>query len=178
MHTKSSVRAWAGPFFWLASGLMLNLAGVFDALAADQLGRARKLVAQTRAFPELNNINEQIAAVIGRLDTATAKVAQYRKEKVKARDARYSALTREFNQTRTRIAELERKLQRPQMLDPLRLPPPPDSPKGSPAHDAWLNVVADEKKRLAAAQDQCRDALKALAAHYDSQLAAIAGVRY
>lgn len=145
--------------------------------AADALSRARQLLAQARAYPELNKLNEQIAGLITRMDASTAQLGQYRKSKVKARDPRYSALTREFNQTRTRVGELERKLQRPVLLDPSRFPPPADSPKGSPGRDAYQNVLADEKKRLEGAQAQLQEALKALIAHYDQQLQVIASLR-
>ena len=148
-----------------------------ESSAADALSRARQLMAQARAYPELNKINEQIAGLITRMDASTAQLGQYRKNKVKARDPRYSALTREFNQERTRIGELERKLQRPVLLDPTRFPPPADSPKGSPGRDAYQSVLADEKKRLEVAQGQLQEALKALIAHYDQQLRVIASLR-
>ena len=145
--------------------------------AANALSRARHLSAQARAYPELNRVNEQIAGLISRMDASTVQLGQFRKDRVKARDPRYSALTREFNQARTRISELERKLQRPVLLDPSRFPLPADSPKGSPGRDAYQAVIADERKRLEAAQAQLQQALKALIEHYDRQLQVIASLR-
>lgn len=148
-----------------------------DSNAANALSRARQLSAQARAYPELNKVNEQVAGLISRMEASTVQLDQFRKNKVKARDPRYSALTREFNQARTRIGEVERKLQRPVLLDPSRFPPPADSPAGSPGRDAYQAVIADERKRLEAAQGQLKAALKALIEHYDRQLQVIASLR-
>jgi DNA primase len=159
-----------------AGALALQLCAQ-GAMAAESLERAKQLVVQASVYTERRQLIEQISALITRMDASTSQLQQYRKARIKARDKRFSALTREFNQERTRVSELERKLERAPDLDLSRFPPPPDAPRGSPASDAYEMAMADERKRLGQAHKQLAQALGILSDHYDEQLRIIASLR-
>ena len=166
---------WAMAGTLLAVGLQCYAQ---NSLAADSLSRARQLVAQARAFPELDRPSNEIVALAARLEVNSTQLGKFRKAKVKARDHRYSALTREFNRERTLIAQLERKLRRPQMLNTSRFPPTPDLARGGgPPGEAHQKMLAEQSQRLHAAQAKLLDALRMLTRHYDQQLRIIASVR-
>lgn len=149
-----------------------------NSMGADSLSRARQLVAHARAFPELDRPSNEIAAMVSRLEASSVQLGKFRKAKVKARDPRYSALTREFNRERTLIAQLERKLRRPQTLNTLRFPPTADLARGGgPPGEAHQRMLAEQNQRLHAAQAKLLDALRALTKYYDQQLRIIASVR-
>jgi hypothetical protein len=80
-------------------------------MAADLLAKAKQLAAPARAYPELTRINDQVAALITRMEANTNQLKEYRAARLRATSKRYSSLTREFNQSRNRLSELERKLE-------------------------------------------------------------------
>jgi hypothetical protein len=166
---------------WAMAGTLLALGlqcFVQNSLAADSLSSARQLVAQARAFPELDRLSNEIVSIASRLELNSAQLAKFRQAKVKARDPRYSALTRALNRERTLIAQLERKLRRPQALNTQRFPPTPDLARGGgPPGEAHQRMLADQNQRLHAAQAKLLDALRSLTKFYDQQLRIIASVR-
>jgi DNA repair exonuclease SbcCD ATPase subunit len=172
---KTFGKRWAMAGTLLALGLQCLAQ---NSLAADSLARARQLVAQTRAFPELERLSKEITAMASRLEASAVQLGKFRQAKVKARDPRYSALTREFNRERTLIAQLERKLRRPQTLNASRFPPTPDFARGGgPPGEAHQRMLAEQNQRLHAAQAKLLDALRMLTRYYDQQLRIIASVR-
>jgi hypothetical protein len=146
-------------------------------LAADYLARSKQLAEPARAYPELGYVNEQVAALIVRMETNTSKFKEYRKARVRATDRRYAALTREFNQSRTRLSEIERKLAKAPALDRDRFPAPPGSDRGSSSSDTRERALAGETKKYEQAKESLRQSLKALSDHYDQQLREIAKLR-
>jgi predicted nucleic acid-binding Zn-ribbon protein len=125
----------------------------------------------------LKQLAEQVSALITRMDSSTTQLQQYRKAKIKARDRRYSALTREFNQEYTRSTELQRKLEKSPPLDTSRFPPAPSAEKDSRALAAWEAAIADERRRYELAKGELAKALKIIQDHYDRQLRVIAAIR-
>ena len=147
------------------------------AMAADLLAQAKLLAKPARAYPELTQINDQVSLLIARMDANTEQVKEYRKSRVRGSDRRYSALTREFNQSRSRLSEIERKLERAPTLDVNRFPAPPASDRGSSSSDIRDRALAGENKKYDEARASLKQGLKALSDHYDLQLKEIAKVR-
>ena len=156
--------------------LILSFA-MSSAMAADLLAQAKQLAQAGRAYPELTQINDQIAMLITRMDTNTSQLKDYRKARVRATDRRYSALTREFNQSRSRLSEVERKLDRAPSLDVNRFPAPAGSDRGSSSSDVRERAMAAENKKYDEAKASLKQSLKALSDHYDQQLREIARLR-
>lgn len=157
-------------------GLML-LGAAPGILAADYLARSKQLAQPARAYPELGYVNEQVAALIVRMETNTSKLKEYRKAHVRPSDRRYSALTREFNQSRTRLSEIERKLDKAPPLDRNRFPAPPGSDRGTSSSDLRERALSGEARKYDQAKESLRQSLKALSDHYDQQLREIAKLR-
>lgn len=147
------------------------------AMAADLLVQARQLAAPARSYPELTYINDQIAALITRLEANTNQLKAYRKARIRATDRRYSSLTREFNQSRSRMSELERKLDKARSLDVNRFPAPAGSDRGSSSSDVRERAIAGEDMKYQQAKASLRQSLKSLSDHYDQQLREIAKLR-
>lgn len=164
------------PFMGGALGLMLQLAGT-NATSADFLAQSKQLALPARAYPELTQINDQVAALILRMETNTEKLKEYRKARVRATDRRYSALTREFNQSRSRLSEIERKLEKAPSLNVNRFPAPPGSDRGSTSSDLRERALATETRKYDQAKASLRQCLRALSDHYDQQLRQIAKLR-
>jgi hypothetical protein len=163
-------------FIAAALTLMLQVAAP-DAVAADLLARAKQLAQPARAYPELTQINNQVAMLITRMETNTNQLKENRKARIRATDRRYSALTREFNQSRSRLSEVERKLDRAPSLDVNRFPVPAGSDRGSSSSDVRDRAMASENKKFDQAKASLKQSLKALSDHYDQQLREIAKLR-
>ena len=147
------------------------------AMAADLLARAKQLAVPARAYPELTQINDQVAVLITRMEANTNQLKEYRKARVRATDRRYSALTREFNQSRTRLSELERKLDNARSLDVYRFTALAGSDRGSSSSDVRDRAMAGENKKYDRAKASLKQGLKTLSDHYDQQLREIAKLR-
>ena len=147
------------------------------AMAADLLAHAKQLALPARAYPELKQINDQVAVMITRMETNTNQLKEYRKARIRATNRRYSALTREFNQTRSRMSEIERKLDRAPSLDPSRFPAPAGGDRGSSSSDARERSMAAERKKYDQAKASLKQSLKTLSDHYDLQMREIAKLR-
>ena len=147
------------------------------AMAADLLAHAKQLALPAHAYPELTQINDQVAVIITRMETNTNQLKEYRKARIRATDRRYSALTREFNQSRSRLSEIERKLDKARSLDVNRFPAPPGSDRGSSSSDIRERAMAAEYKKYDQAKASLKQSLKALSDHYDLQLREIAKLR-
>ena len=143
---KSDVAAVAAAF-----ALALQLAAP-GAMAADLLAQAKQLAAPARAYPELTQLNDQVAALITRMEANTNQLKEYRKARVRATNKRYSALTREFNQSRNRLSELERKLDKAPSLDVNRFPAPAGSDRGSSSSDVRERAMAAEIQEIRSGQ--------------------------
>ena len=163
-------------FVAAAIALVLQL-GAPDAKAADLLAQAKQLALPARAYPELTQINDKVADMITRMETHTNQLKDYRKARIRATDRRYSALTREFNQSRSRLSELERKLEKAPPLDVNRFPAPAGSDRGSSPADIRERALSAEYKKYDQAKAALRQSLKALSDHYDQQLREIAKLR-
>jgi hypothetical protein len=148
-----------------------------SSMAADLLAQAKQLAVPARAYPELTQINDQVAILITRMEANTNQLKEYRKARIRATDRRYSALTREFNQSRTRLSELERKLDKARSLDVNRFPAPAGSDRGSSSSDVRERAMAAEYKKYDQAKASLKQSLKTLSDHYDQQLRAIAKLR-
>ena len=148
-----------------------------EATAADLLAQAKQLALPARAYPELTQINDQVSALIARMEGNTNQLKTYRKARIRATDRRYSALTREFNQSRTRLSELERKLDKARSLDVNRFTAPAGSDRGSSSSDMRDRAMAAEHKKYDQAKASLRQSLKTLSDHYDRQLREIAKLR-
>jgi len=142
------------------------------AMAVDLIFQARQLAAPARSYPELTYINDQIAVLIARLEANTIQLKAYRKAHIRATDRRYASLTREFNQSRSRMSELEHRLERARSL-----PAPAGSDRGSSSSDVRERAIAGEEKKYQQAKASLRQSLKALSDHYDQQLREIAKLR-
>jgi hypothetical protein len=147
------------------------------AMAADLLAHAKQLALPARAYPELTQVNDQVAVIITRMETNTNQLKEYRKARIRATDRRYSALTREFNQSRSRLSEIERKLDKAPSLDVNRFPAPPGSDRGSSSSDIRERAMAAEYKKYDQAKASLKQSLKTLSDHYDLQLREIAKLR-
>jgi len=147
------------------------------AMAANLLAQAKQLALPARAYPELTHINDQVAALIARMEANTNQLKEYRKARIRATDRRYSALTREFNQSRSRLSEVERKLDKAPSLDPNRFPAPAGSDRGSSSSGVRERAMAEENKKYEQAKASLKQSLKVLSDHYDQQLREIAKLR-
>ena len=163
-------------FVAAAFALVLQLAAP-DAMAADLLAQAKQLAVPARAYPELTQINDQVAILITHMEANTNQLKEYRKARIRATDRRYSALTREFNQSRSRLSELERKLDKARSLDVNRFPAPAGSDRGSSSSDVRDRAMAAENKKYDQAKASLKQSLKTLSDHYDQQLREIAKLR-
>ena len=163
-------------FVAAAFALVMQLAAP-GAMAADLLVQAKQLAVPARAYPELTQINDQVAGLIVRMETNTNQLKEYRKARIRATDRRYSALTREFNQSRSRISEVERKLDKARSLDVNRLPAAAGSDRGSSSSDVRERAMTAEYKKYDQAKASLKQSLKALSDHYDQQLREIAKLR-
>ena len=159
-----------------AVALLLQLAAP-GAMAADPLAQARQFALPARAYPEMTQINEQVTLLIARIEGYTNQLKEYRKARIRATDRRYSALTREFNQSRSRLSELERKLDKAPSLDVNRFPAPAGSDRGSSSSDVRERAMAGENKKYSQAKASLKQGLKVLSDHYDQQLKEIAKLR-
>ena len=159
-----------------AFALMLQFAAP-GVVAADLLARSKQLAMPARAYPELTQINDQVAALITGMEANTNKLKQFRKAHIRATDKRYSGLTREFNQSRTRLSELERKLDKAPALDVNRFPAPAGSDRGSSLSDIRDRAMDAENRKYAQAKASLKQSLKVLSDHYDQQLREIASLR-
>jgi len=148
-----------------------------EAIGANLIAQAKQLALPARAYPELTQINNQVAMLITRMETNTNQLKENRKARIRATDRRYSALTREFNQSRSRLSEVERKLDKAPSLDVNRFPAPPGSDRGSSSSDVRDRAMASEKVKYDQAKASLRQSLKALSDHYDQQLREIAKLR-
>ena len=156
--------------------LMLQFAAP-GVMAADLLAQSKQLALPARAYPELTQINDQVAALIARMEANSNQLKQFRKARIRATDKRYSALTREFNQSRTRLSELERKLDKAPSLDVNRFPAPTGSDRGSSSSDIRDRAMTAENKKFAQTKASLKQSLKTLSDHYDQQLREIAKLR-
>ena len=147
------------------------------AMAADLLAQAKQLAVPARAYPELTQINDQVAVLITRMEANTNQLKEYRKARIRATDRRYSGLTREFNQSRTRLSELERKLDKARSLDVNRFPAPAGSDRGSSSSDVRERAMAAEYQKYDKAKASLKQSLMTLSDHYDQQLRQIAKLR-
>lgn len=163
-------------FIAAAFALALQLAAQ-DGMAADLLAHAKQLAVPARAYPELTQISDQVALLITRMEVNTNQLKEYRKARIRATDRRYSALTREFNRSRSRLTELERKLDKAPSLDVNRFPAPAGSDRGSSSSDVRERAMAAEYKKYDQAKASLKQSLKALSDHYDQQLREIAKLR-
>ena len=154
-----------------ALGLQLAAPG---AMAGDVLAQAKQLAVPARAYPELTRINDQVAALITRMEANTNQLKEYRQARIRATSKRYSSLTREFNQSRNRLSELERKLEKAPSLDVNRFPAPAGSDRSGPSPYAREQAMAGEKKKYDQAKASLKQCLKTLSDHYDEQLREIA----
>lgn len=163
-------------FVAAAVALVLQLVAS-GAMAADLLAQAKQLAMPARAYPELTQINDQVSLLIARMDSNTNQLKEYRKARIRGSDRRYAGLTREFNQSRSRLSELERKLDKAPSLDVNRFPALPGSDRGSSSSDVRERAMAGENKKYDQAKASLRQSLKALSDQYDLQLKEIAKVR-
>jgi hypothetical protein len=163
-------------FVAAAFALMLQCAAP-SVMAADLLAQAKQLALPARGYPELTQINDQVAALITRMEVNTDKLTQFRKARIRATDKRYSGLTREFNQSRTRLSEIERKLEKARSLDVSRFPAPSGSDRGSSSSDIRDRAMAVEYRKYDQAKASLKQCLKTLSDHYDQQLREIAKLR-
>ena len=164
-------------FFAAAAFVLVLQLAAPDAMAADLLAQAKQLALPARAYPELTQINDQVSALIARIEGNTNQLKTYRKARIRATDRRYSALTREFNQSRTRLSELERKLDKARSLDVNRFPAPAGSDRGSSSSDIRDRAMAAAYKKYDQAKASLRQSLRTLSDHYDQQLREIAKLR-
>ena len=163
-------------FVAAAFALALQLAAP-GAMAADLLAQAKQLAVPARAYPELMQINDQVAVLITRMEANTNQLKEYRKARIRATDKRYSALTREFNQSRSRLSALERKLDKARSLDVNRCPAPAGSDRSGSSSDVRDRAMAGENKKYDQAKASLKQSLKTLSDHYDQQLREIAKLR-
>jgi hypothetical protein len=163
-------------FVAAALALVLSITAP-GAIAADLLVQAKQLAAPARAYPELTQINDQVALLITRMEANTNQLKEYRKARIRATNKRYSSLTREFNQSRNRLSELERKLDKAPSLDVDRFPVPAGSDRGSSSSDIRERAMAAEIRKYDQAKASLKQSLKTLSDHYDQQLREIASLR-
>jgi hypothetical protein len=158
--------------------LSLQFAAGNALCATDLLAQAKQLAVPAKSYPELTQINEQVSMLIMRMENNTNQFRDYRKARVRGSDRRYSALTRDMNQTRSRLSEVERKLEKAPSLDTYRFAIPVSAgDRGSSSSDARTRAMAGENKKYDEVKSQLRLSLKAMSDHYDQQLKEIAKVR-
>ena len=145
--------------------------------AVDLLAQSKVMAVPARAYPELKQINDRVAVVITDMEANTHQLQEYRKARVRATDRRYSALTREFNRSRSRLSELERKLEKAPALDVNRLSVPAGGDRGSSSSDIRDRSVAAEYRKYEQAKASLKQSIKTLSAYYDQQLRVIANIR-
>ena len=173
-----SMRSLQTEITFIAAAFALALQLVAPgAMGADLLAHAKQLAVPARAYAELTQINDQVAVLITRMEANTNQLKAYRKARIRATDKRYSALTREFNQSRSRLSELERKLDKARSLDVNRFPAPAGSDRGSSSSDVRDRAIAGENKKYDQAKASLKQSLKSLSDHYDQQLREIAKLR-
>ena len=173
-----SMRAIKSPVTFCAAILALTLQFVAaGALAVDLLTQAKQQALPAKAYVELRQINDQVATMIARMEANTNQLKEYRKSRIRASDRRYSALTREFNQSRSRLAEIERKLDKAPSLDVNRFPASTGSDRGSSSSDVRVRAMSAENKKYDQVKVSLRQSLKSLSDHYDQQLREIAKLR-
>lgn len=171
------LRSRAGRTVILIVAFALQLA-VVDALAAtDYLAQAKQFAAAGKAYPELTQINEQIAMLITRFEHNGDQFKEYRKNRIRGSDRRYAGLSRELNQTRSRLSEVERKLDKAPSLDVNRFPQQSGGDRGSTSSDSRERAMAGENKKYEQAKLSLHQSLKALSDYYDQLLKEIAKVR-
>ena len=158
-------------------GLMMQFGASGAHAAADLLAQSKNLALPARAYPELKQINESVATLIANMEVNTNQLREYRKARIRATDRRYSALTREFNRSRSRLSELERKLEKAPSLDVNRFPAAAGSDRGSSSSDIRERAMSVENKKYEQAKSSLKQSLKTLSAHYDQQLREIAKLR-
>ena len=128
-----------------------------------------------RGLPQNYKIVEPL--VVGEIKTERLQSRLFRQARIRATDKRYSGLTREFNQSRTRLSELERKLDKAPSLNLSRFPAAAGSDRGSSSSDIRDRAMAAETRKYAQAKASLKQSLKALSDHYDQQLREIAKLR-
>ncbi len=150
-----------------------------QALAApvDHLAQAKQLALPAKAYPELTQIYEQVNMLITRMETNTNQFKEYRQARIRGSDRRYSGLTRELNQSRSRLSEVERKLEKAPSLDANRFPMASGGDRGSSSSTNRDRAIAAENKKYEQAKLSLKMSLKALSDHYDFLLKEIAKVR-
>src|SRR5258708_4667248 len=136
-----------------------------DAMSADLLAQAKQLAVPARVYPELTIINNQVAALITHLEANTSQLKEYRKARIRATDRRYSALTREFNQSRSRLSEIARKLDKAPSLDVNRFSAPSGGDRGSSSSDVRERAMAGENRKYDQAKASLKQCVKALSDH-------------
>jgi hypothetical protein len=145
--------------------------------AVDLLAQSKVLAVPARAYPELKQINDRVAGVITDMEANTHQLHEYRKARIRATDRRYSALTREFNRSRTRLTELERKLEKAPSLNVERIPAPAGGDRGSSSSDVRDRAIAAEYRKYEQAKASLKQSIKTLSAYYDQELREIANIR-
>ena len=73
------------PFVAAALALMLQFSAS-GVTAADLLAQSKQLALPARAYPELTQINDQVAALITRMEANTNQLKEYRKARIRASD--------------------------------------------------------------------------------------------
>ena len=160
-----------------ALALMLQLGAPGAQAAADLLAQSKTLALPARSYPELTQINASVASLIANMEVNTNQLREYRKAKIRATDRRYSALTREFNRSRSRLTEIERKLEKAPSLDVNRFSSQSGGDRGSSSSDIRERAMSAEKQKYEQAKASLKQSLKTLSAHYDQQLREIAKLR-
>ncbi|HVY04573.1 MAG TPA: hypothetical protein VHB46_01230 [Burkholderiales bacterium] len=143
----------------------------------DYMAQAKQLAMPAKAYPELKQINDQVAMLITRMENNASQLNEYRKQRIRGSDRRYSGLTRELNQSRSRLSEVERKLDKAPSLDVNRFPAPPGSDRGSTSSLDRERSMAGENKKYDEVKASLKQSLKALSDYYDQLLKEIAKVR-
>ena len=144
---------------------------------ADLLAQAKQLAVPAKAYPELTQINEQVAMLITRMENNTNQLREYRKARIRGSDRRFAALTRDLNQSRSRLSEIERKLEKAPTLDAYRFPGTSGGDRGSSSSDIRERAMAGENKKYDVVKSQLKLSLKSISDHYDLQLKEIAKIR-
>lgn len=145
--------------------------------ATDFLAQAKQLAVPAKAYPELTQINDQVAMMITRMEGSANQLREFRKQRIRGSDRRYSQLTRDLNQSRSRLSEIERKLDKAPTLDPYRFPAPAGGDRGSSSSDIRERAMAGENKKYDEVKSKLKLSLKAISDHYDQQLKEIAKIR-
>jgi hypothetical protein len=154
-----------------------QFAAAAAAPTTDLLAHAKQLAVPAKAYPELTQINEQVAIMITRMEASANQLKEFRKQRIRGSDRRFSQLTRDLNQSRSRLSEIERKLDKAPTLDPYRFPAPSGGDRGTSSSDVRERAMASENKKYDEAKSQLRLGLKAISDHYDQQLKEIAKIR-